>query len=336
MNIKERIRLIIDHICNADIGEYEILASLRAILAALEASELRKCPKCGNEDEPLQACDHCGHTWYTTSKLDRGIEAAEPPKPTGEQLKAIGKVLDGDAPREYTAGDRIWTEFGVSRVLEGSETGRCRWHLKDAPTLTKLRGANIQATSDHDGGAFARCSYCQRYSDYPGVLRGRTLCDCGEALGWSGSFKRPTSDSIWCKSTCVPWVEPVKALMSTCEGCHKEFGDGDCFEECTGYTDSAAFRTMPRHNYTPKEPEPVVKKNFTAVEPEAEPGLVWYKVKKTDDWWVYLLLTDCNEVLGNAFSKPDFHHIELKSGATVTVLSAFDANDPPVRAWFRE
>ena len=91
MNIKERIRLIIDHICNADIGEYEILASLRAILADLDA---------------------------------------EPPKPTGEQLKAVGKVLDGDAPREYTAGDRIWTEFGVSRVLEGSETGRCRWHLK--------------------------------------------------------------------------------------------------------------------------------------------------------------------------------------------------------------
>ena len=57
------------------------------IPADLDADELRKCPKCGNEDEPLQACDHCGHTWYTTSKLDRGIERAEPPKPTGEQLK---------------------------------------------------------------------------------------------------------------------------------------------------------------------------------------------------------------------------------------------------------
>ena len=39
MNIKERIRLIIDHICNADIGEYEILASLRAIVGDIEAGE---------------------------------------------------------------------------------------------------------------------------------------------------------------------------------------------------------------------------------------------------------------------------------------------------------
>ena len=93
--LKARMQSIIN---NEDFDFRQI--ALRAILADLEASELRKCPKCGNEDEPLQACDHCGHTWYTTSKLDRGIERAEPPKPTGEQLKAIGKILDGDAPRE--------------------------------------------------------------------------------------------------------------------------------------------------------------------------------------------------------------------------------------------
>ncbi len=42
---------------------------------------------------------------------------AEPPKPTGEQLKAIGKVLDGDAPRECKVDDVIlfrmfWAKHG--------------------------------------------------------------------------------------------------------------------------------------------------------------------------------------------------------------------------------
>ena len=75
---------------------------------------------------------------------------------------------------------------------------------------------------------------------------------------------------------------------------------------------------------------------MTPKEPKAKPGLVSYEIKRTYDWWAYVLSNDCDEVLGNAFSKPLFHHIELKSGVTVTTLQAFAENDPPVRAWFRK
>jgi len=84
IDVKERLQAIIDE-CDP-MSDYLIGTNLQALLADLDAAELRKCPKCGNEDEPLQACDHCGHTWYTTSKLDRGIERAEPPKPTGNPI----------------------------------------------------------------------------------------------------------------------------------------------------------------------------------------------------------------------------------------------------------
>ena len=53
----------------------------------------------------------------------------------------------------------------------------------------------------HNEDACARCYYCGRYSDNPKSLS-RTMnlvCDCGRILGWSGSFKKPTEDSIWSK-----------------------------------------------------------------------------------------------------------------------------------------
>lgn len=51
----------------------------------------------------------------------------------------------------------------------------------------------ITATGRRDEGAFARCSYCGRYSVDPEVLSGRerVVCDCGEHSGWCGSFQRP-------------------------------------------------------------------------------------------------------------------------------------------------
>lgn len=61
-----------------------------------------------------------------------------------------------------------------------------------------MRGEEIEATMAHDAGAYARCSYCGRYSDNPKALQTHGLvCDCGRAFGWSGSFKKPTKDSQW-------------------------------------------------------------------------------------------------------------------------------------------
>ena len=88
----------------------------------------------------------------------------------------------------------------------------------------------------------------------------------------------------------------------------------------------------------PKQPEPVVKENFTAVEPKAEPGLIGCKIigGKGNELWIVDMPWGNSIALYKAVGRKDFDHIELKSGATVTTLSAFAENDPPVRAYFRK
>ena len=61
----------------------------------------------------------------------------------------------------------------------------------------KMRGEEIKGNRIHDAGAYARCSYCGRYSDKPGSLRGYVKCDCGKEGGWCGSFKKPDEKSEW-------------------------------------------------------------------------------------------------------------------------------------------
>jgi len=226
--LKARIQTIIN---NEDFDFRQI--ALRAILRDLDAAELRKCPKCGNEDEPLQACDHCGHTWYTTSKLDRGIERAEPPKPTGEQLKAIGKVLDGDEPKKCKAGNLIWTLYTGASIcrLDTELEGKLRWHLKDAPSQPALMICN------HAGECGQRlCGHREPHELHP---------KCSECCEW-------ISDAV-----CVPWVEPVKHY--SCDGCAKcPKGRLWCVEvnECFDYMHVNAIAKPLRRNWTPKEPEP--------------------------------------------------------------------------------
>ena len=116
--------------------------------------------------------------------------------------------------------------------------------------------------------------------------------------------------------------EPAAPVMGVCEQCGAFTFDKDAAMcPCGGFI------------LFPKEPkaEPVVKENFTAVEPEGEPGLVSDRIDISSGF--YGVNGTC---LAWVMSRADFHHIELKSGATVTTLSAFAENDPPVKAWFRE
>ena len=128
----------------------------------------------------------------------------------------------------------------------------------------------------------------------------------------------------------------------SCRGCDYEDGGYDICNACINYD-----------LYTPKEPEPAAPDNCEDIlckdcplskEPDAEPGLVSMPIEVKDhdftgegcqymvhdedaeDWLSLYVAVNC----------PNFHHIELKSGATVTTLSAFAENDPPVRAWFRK
>jgi hypothetical protein len=61
----------------------------------------------------------------------------------------------------------------------------------------------VNATLRHDEGAYARCSYCGRYSNDPRTLgepRKQPVCDCGNANGWSGSFVPPGPTSRFSRS----------------------------------------------------------------------------------------------------------------------------------------
>lgn len=61
-----------------------------------------------------------------------------------------------------------------------------------------MRGENIKRTLAHDAGAYARCSYCGRYSDNrDSIATAIYPCDCGERHGWSGSFLPPDENSKW-------------------------------------------------------------------------------------------------------------------------------------------
>jgi hypothetical protein len=89
-------------------------------------------------------------------------------------------------------------------------------------------------TLRHDAGAYARCSYCRRYSLDPRTLSDRQpVCECGERHGWSGSFKPPGPDARWSGAApCNP------ADSSTAEPCR-----------------SGDLSTAPRIEFAGSEPE---------------------------------------------------------------------------------
>ena len=132
-------------------------------------------------------------------------------------------------------------------------------------------------------------------------------------------------------AVCVPWVEPVKVRHCGCAGCAHFIGAFDC-----GHQD--VVKDMAGDycgNWTPKQPEPVVKINFTAVEPKAEPGLVSYSIigGKGNELW--LVQRPAGAIaLYKAVGRKDFAYIETEIGDKFISLQAFD--DPPKKCWFRE
>lgn len=64
------------------------------------------------------------------------------------------------------------------------------------------RGRYIQASRQHDAGAYAQCHQCGRYSDnHQSLVSNNWPCDCGVVGHWSGSFRRPNAESRWSDAT---------------------------------------------------------------------------------------------------------------------------------------
>jgi len=163
--------------------------------------------------------------------------------------------------------------------------------------------------------------------------------------------------------------EPVKVRHCGCAGCAHFIGAFDC-----GHQD--VVKDMAGDycgNWTPKEPEPVVKENFTAVEQECEicgevnerlttrlicdrcyagegvktppstvcesrrdQGLIDCKIVggKGNELWIVDMPWGNSIALYKAVGRKDFAYIETEIGDKFLSMQAFD--DPPVRAWFRK
>jgi len=325
--------------------------------------------KCGGH--VIVATVQAWHNWGKEALLDAVDHAvsAEPPKPTGEQLKAIGMVLDGDAPRACSHLDIIWN--GNYPVCAAEDvTGKLRWHLKDAPAEpdnplkpdteeSNRRFYQQQAAITKDTAQPA-----QMICDHAPIVHDNCI-----GCGITENYRKEPCQS--CTPTCGIHTRKnyTPAQPEPAEPAHL---CGDCSKILCRFTEDERIKgglTGCENHFTmilPPEPDAPVKdtRTFTinevkhitdltdegfdvddaisitkqqTKEPKAKPGLVSYEVKLTDhnEFWI-VCLNKGQLHLSLAMDTAGFHHIELKSGASVFILSAFAENDPPVKAYFRK
>jgi len=257
----------------------------------------------------------------------------EPPKPTGEQLKHYICKGCKDARVNNTAC------LNWDRCQLGESFGNGMYKYLRRLWTPKPAEQPAQMICDHAGeckGDF----YCADRVPH-------TKCsDCSDP-----------SCSQFSHRICVPWVEPVKESKELPDGMFSERNpNGQTYCERLW----CEFRMQKE---TPKQPEPaapvirvceqcgaVARNSLVNIcsscgggfvkpkEPKAEPVMIGCKIigGKGNELWIVDMPWGNSIALYKAVGRKDFDHIELKSGATVTTLSAFDENDPPVTAWFRK
>jgi len=102
-----------------------------------------------------------------------------------------------------------------------------------------LRGSHIKETWRHGAGAYARCSYCGRYSDDPRSLQHKLNCECGKGKkGWCGSCVTPDENSKWSDKEVEPVktkVEQPKPLTRSQERYRDYLRNAECYESFASY-----------------------------------------------------------------------------------------------------
>ena len=148
---------------------------------------------------------------------------AEPPKPTGEQLKAIGKVLDGDRPRICKDGDYIFD--GEDFIFNcHSQRGELRWHLKDAPTQPDFVTCKyfIYGVTDDDActhpnkrTAYDTFGYCDRTE----AEWRKVSCPDYEPKPPAPMISKPTGEPIAFKRPCSTCGHQGNIMDKYCGSC---------------------------------------------------------------------------------------------------------------------
>lgn len=150
------------------------------------------CPSCGNPYQAaVEAAEEAAFDQLGGAKLS----------PEEYDLVVVVGLAAVEAARRES--QRVISEVHAVQA-EANEPTETK--AESGRVTTLQRGADIPATGRHDAGAIARCSKCGRYTDNPSALdydprvksQQDVRCDCGETHYWCGSFKRPTTDSVWC------------------------------------------------------------------------------------------------------------------------------------------
>ncbi|WP_227461627.1 hypothetical protein [Cupriavidus pauculus] len=152
----------------------------------------------------------------TACLLEAKADKLETGKRVPQADRHVADVLRRAAAEIRALQPGVGAPVPLAEVAAGKLGNRLLWHTEEAQMQTPvgtllyarpadcfgtrepLRGESIAATWSHDAGAYARCSYCGRYSDSPLSLSKDSFpCDCGKLHGWSGSFKKPEADAKW-------------------------------------------------------------------------------------------------------------------------------------------
>lgn len=141
--------------------------------------------------------------WLNLSQLVAKIQVAVLEAMRFAEVEALGGKRAAPAARLVVDKDSGISMLTATHSGHALPSGTYWLYADKLPEVHEVElrtaaTATIPATMFHGAGAYAQCHYCKRYSRDPATLSDRPpACECGQRLGWSGSFAPPTAESVF-------------------------------------------------------------------------------------------------------------------------------------------